>query len=170
MEILVRRTGTKRIVECANDRLWGTGIPLVHPDSLNSDRWITPGIMGKILEDIRLEFCSHYPPLLNSMSNSPVFHHTNTSMGVPRQLIPPITSSSSVMNKNPTNPTNLRPNMFCSNKSNSVAVMTGSLSMDVVEDQPHKGPSASDPCLQAEISTADETSRQQSDSERDKEF
>ena len=91
-------------------------------------------------------------------------------MGVPRQPIPPITSSSSVTNKSPTNPTNLRPNMFYSNKSNSVAVMPGSLSMDVVEDQPHKGPSASDPCLQAEISTADETSRQQSDSERDKEF
>ena len=159
-----------QIMGCNNDRLWGTGIPLAHPDSLNSDRWITPGIMGKILEDIRLEFCSHYPPLLNSMSNSPVFHHTNTSMGEPKQLIPPITSSISVMNKNPTNLMNLRPNMFCSNKSNSVAVMTGSLSMDVAEDQPHKGPSASDPCLQPEISTADETSRQQSNSERDKEF
>ena len=124
--------------------------------------------MGKILEDIRLEFCSHYPPLLNSMSNSPVFHHTNTSMGIPRQLIPPTTSSSSVTNNNPTNPMNLRPNIFCSNKSNSVAVMAGSLSMDVVEDQPHEGPPTSDPCLQLEISTADETNRQQSDSERDK--
>ena len=60
--------------------------------------------------------------------------------------------------------------MFCSNKSNSVAVMIGSLSMDVAEDQPHEGPSASDPSLHPEISTADETSRQQSDSERDKEF
>ena len=48
--------------------------------------------------------------------------------------------------------------------------MTGSLSMDVVEEQPHEGPSTSDPCLQSEISTADETSQQQSDSERDKEF
>ena len=42
--------------------------------------------------------------------------------------------------------------------------------MDVVEDQTHEGPSDSDPCLQSEISTADEMSRQQSDSERDKEF
>ena len=91
-------------------------------------------------------------------------------MGVPRQLIPPVTSSSSVMNKNPTNPTNLRPSMVCSNKSNSVAVMIGSSSMDVVEDQPHKGPSTSDPRLQSEIPTADERSQQQSDSERDKEF
>ena len=60
--------------------------------------------------------------------------------------------------------------MFCSNKSNLVGVMTGSSSMDVVEDQPHEGPSASDPRLQSEIPTADETSQQQSDSERDKEF
>ena len=48
--------------------------------------------------------------------------------------------------------------------------MTGSLSMDVVEDQPHEGPSASDPRLQSKIPTADETSQQQSESERDKEF
>ena len=60
--------------------------------------------------------------------------------------------------------------MYCNNKSNSVAVMTGSSSMDVVEDQPHEGPSTSDPRLQSEISAADETSQQQSDSERDKEF
>ena len=60
--------------------------------------------------------------------------------------------------------------MFCSNKSNSLAVMTGSSLMDVVEDQPHEGPSTSDPRLESEIRTADETSQQQSDSERDKEF
>ena len=170
MEILVRRTGTKCIVECANDRLWGTGIPLAHPDSLDSDRWITPGIMGKILEEIRLEFCSHYPPLPNSISNSLVFHHTNTSIGVPRQLIPPVTSSSSTTNKNPTNPTNLRPSMFCGNKSNPVAAMTGPSSMDVVEDQSHEGPSASESCLHSEIPIVDETSQQQPESERDKEF
>ena len=170
MEILVWRTGTKRIVECANDRLWGMGIPLAHPDSLDSDRWITPGIMGKILEEIRLEFCSHYPPLPNSISNSLVFHHTKTSKGVSTQLIPPITSSSSTTNKNPTNPTNLRPSMFCGNKSNPVAAMTGPSSMDVVEDQPHEGPSASESGLHSEIPIVDETSQQQSESERDKEF
>ena len=170
MEILVWKTGTKCIVECANDRLWGMGIPLAHPDSLDSDRWITPGIMGKILEEIRLEFCSHYPPLPNSISNSLVFHHTNTSIGVPRQLIPPATSSSSTTNKNPTNPTNLRPSMFCGNKSNPVVAMTGPSSMDVVEDQSHEGPSASESRLHSEIPIVDETSQQQPESERDKEF
>ena len=160
MEILVQRTGTKRIVECANDRLWGTGTPLAHPDSLNSDRWITPGIMGKILEEIRLEFCSHYPPLPNFVLNPLVFHHINTSIGVPMQLIPLITSSSSTTNNNPTSPTNLRPSMFCSNKSNPVAAITGSSSMDVIEDQPHEGPSASESRLYSETSIVDETSQQ----------
>ena len=62
LEILVKRTGSKRIIECAKDRLWGTGIPLSQDDCLDSDRWITPGIMGKILEDIRMEFSNHFGP------------------------------------------------------------------------------------------------------------
>ena len=60
LEILVKRTGTMRIVECSKDRLWGTGIPLTQDDCLDSDRWISPGIMGKILEDIRMEFYNQF--------------------------------------------------------------------------------------------------------------
>ena len=56
LDILVKHTGTMRIVECSKDRLWGTGIPLTQDDCLDCDRWISPGIMGKILEDIRTEF------------------------------------------------------------------------------------------------------------------
>ena len=56
LEILVKCTGTMRIVECSKDRLWGTGIPLTQDNCLDCDRWISPGIMGKILEDIRMEF------------------------------------------------------------------------------------------------------------------
>ena len=62
LEILVKHTGTKRIVECAKDRLWGTGTPLSQEDCLDSDRWITPGIMGKILEEIRMEFSTQFGP------------------------------------------------------------------------------------------------------------
>ena len=68
MEILVKRTGNKRIVECAKDRLWGTGVPLAQEDCLNSDRWITPGIMGKLLEDIRMEFSTQYSHALSGNS------------------------------------------------------------------------------------------------------
>ena len=60
MEILVKRTGTMRIVECSKDRLWGTGIPLTQDECLNPDRWISPGIMSKILEEIRAEFRNQF--------------------------------------------------------------------------------------------------------------
>ena len=60
LEILVKRTGTMRIVECSKDRLWGTGIPLTQDNCLDCDRWISPGIMGEILEDIRAEFYNQF--------------------------------------------------------------------------------------------------------------
>ena len=40
-------------MECANDRLWGTGVNLNHDDCLKPEKWISPGILGKILEEIR---------------------------------------------------------------------------------------------------------------------
>ena len=104
METLVRHTGSKRIVECTKDRLWGTGTALAHPDCLNSDRWITSGIMGKILEDIRLEFCSHYPAPAPVTGVTPVtFHHSSTLMGVPGSQLGVITNPE---------PHNLRLSMF----------------------------------------------------------
>ena len=42
------------------DRLWGTGVPLTQNDCLNRDNWISPGIMGKILEDIHMEFHNNF--------------------------------------------------------------------------------------------------------------
>ena len=53
MDTLIEKTGSKKIVECANDRLWGTGVNLNRDDCLNSEKWIIPGILGKILEGIR---------------------------------------------------------------------------------------------------------------------
>ena len=55
MDILIRKTGLKTIVECASDRLWGTGIPLHDPLCLDCQKWVTQGIMGQILEGIRNE-------------------------------------------------------------------------------------------------------------------
>ena len=55
MDTLISKTGSKTIVECAADRLWGTGIPLNDPTCLDPQKWITQGIMGQILEDIRSE-------------------------------------------------------------------------------------------------------------------
>ena len=92
LEILVKRTGTKRIVECSKDRLWGTGIPLAQVDCLDSDQWITPGIIGKILEDIRMEFYNQFNldhhPLIGVQCNSPV-----PSGSTPSQLSQNLSSS-----------------------------------------------------------------------------
>ena len=55
MDTLISKTGSKTIVECAADRLWGTGIPLNDPTCLDPQKWITQWIMGQILEDIRSE-------------------------------------------------------------------------------------------------------------------
>ena len=53
MDILIRKTGNKRIVECASDRLWATGIPLSDLNCLDKTKWISQGILGQMLESIR---------------------------------------------------------------------------------------------------------------------
>ena len=44
MDTLINKTGTKRIVECASDRLWGTGMPLNDPACLDHTKWISQRI------------------------------------------------------------------------------------------------------------------------------
>ena len=99
--ILVKRTGSMRIVECSKDRLWGTGVPLTHNDCLNRDNWIFPGIMGKILEDIRMEFGNQFPEqhslngVQSSLQNPPVPipcqalpSHSNIGLSIPSSSSP----------------------------------------------------------------------------------
>ena len=76
LEILVKCTGTMRIVEYSKDRLWGTGIPLTQDDC-------------KILEDIHMEFYNQFnsehhslngvqrnPPDPPELSLAKQFNHT----------------------------------------------------------------------------------------------
>ena len=46
-------TGSKKLVECCNDILWGNGIPLYDEECLNRSKWTSQGILGEILENIR---------------------------------------------------------------------------------------------------------------------
>ena len=48
-------TGNKSLVEACYEKLWGTGIPLHHPDCLNWDKWYNKGIMSEMLDEIRAE-------------------------------------------------------------------------------------------------------------------
>ena len=48
-------TGDKTLVESCYEKLWGTGIPLHHPDCLNKDKWSNRGIMSEMLSEIQEE-------------------------------------------------------------------------------------------------------------------
>ena len=56
MDVLVNRTGNKKIVEYARDHLWELGVPLGTTDCLDQLKWISQGILGPILEEIRDNF------------------------------------------------------------------------------------------------------------------
>ena len=61
--ILCEKTGEKTIVESANDRVWGTGMTLGNPECLNRDRWVSQGILGELLEEVRAQQ-HHRAPVL----------------------------------------------------------------------------------------------------------
>ena len=98
MDTLIRKTGSKTIVECASDRLWGNGIPLNDPTCLDPQKWTTQGIMGQILEGIRSEAMTRYHdpqrqyptasaspwPTLTSNGNIP---HSNCGIAAASPLI-----------------------------------------------------------------------------------
>ena len=50
---LLRSTGSKKLVECCNDKDWGTGVPLFKLNALKSSDWHSQGLLGEILETIR---------------------------------------------------------------------------------------------------------------------
>ena len=54
MESLLN-TGDKIIVECAKDKVWGTGWPLASEHCLDQVRWHSQGILGEILCEIRAD-------------------------------------------------------------------------------------------------------------------
>ena len=48
-------TKDKTLAEYMPDKLWGTGIPLHHQDTLNSNKWTGERLLGKLLEECRNE-------------------------------------------------------------------------------------------------------------------
>ena len=84
MDILLRKTVSKRIVESASDHLWGTGIPLGDPTCLDPTKWISQGIMGQILECIRGEVNQS----MHSLYQKPPPPIPNICEQLPQRLIP----------------------------------------------------------------------------------
>ena len=48
-------TGTRTIVECSVDKLWGTGIPIHVKNCLDPRTWTSQGLLGELLTRIRAE-------------------------------------------------------------------------------------------------------------------
>ena len=84
MDILIRKTGNKRIVECASDWLWATGILLTDPNCLDDTKWIGRGILGQMLESIRNDSLN-----CHRVSMSILYHHpANPSHSSSQPLLP----------------------------------------------------------------------------------
>ena len=84
-DILINKTGNKTLVECANDRLWANGIPLYSDTFLNQERWISQGLLGKLLEEVRSELTPqlgdnhpNFPTILPPTINVPPADQTTS--------------------------------------------------------------------------------------------
>ena len=49
----LKNTGSKTILECCYDDVWGNGIPLSHTDCINPKKFKRQGILGSMLEQVR---------------------------------------------------------------------------------------------------------------------
>ena len=64
-------------MESANDRVWGTGMTLGNPECLNHDRWVSQGILGELLEEVRAQ---QYHQTQQPVSAPPITTGYNQSM------------------------------------------------------------------------------------------
>ena len=60
----LKNTGSKTLLECSYDDIWGNGIPLSNPNCINPAKYKHQGILGSMLEQVR----DH---LLNSANTDP---------------------------------------------------------------------------------------------------
>ena len=125
MQTLIEKTSNKTIVECANDRLWGNGKALSEESCLNRDVWITQGILGQILENVRAEFSSSQssiptvplppdssmrylrppPPTTYNYNSNPLHTMTTTPAVFRPTQIPPAVTGSYVLSSHAANST-----------------------------------------------------------------
>ena len=88
LETLTQKTGNKTLLECANDMLWANGVPLYSDTCLNRDKWISQGLLGCLLEEIRTELSpcviqtSARDTLPKVVSETPSVEATNTNVSV----------------------------------------------------------------------------------------
>ena len=95
MDCLMLKTGSKRIVECATDRLWATGVPPNDPTCLDETKWMSPGILGQMLESIRTEQALCLTSAHTYQQQGTI--HSNTALPPPTSTVtslpPPLSDS-----------------------------------------------------------------------------
>ena len=108
LQILVEKTSNKRIVESANDQLWGTGVPLAREGCLNKERWITPGILGELLMEVR-ENQTMFPQTIPVKSYPTTHTAAKTLIGVANTPLLGVTPSDTPATSDMRLPTNTPP-------------------------------------------------------------
>ena len=108
LQILFEKTTSKKIVESANDRLWGTGVPLAREGCLNKEMWITPGILGELLMEIR-ENQTMFPLSIPVKSYPPPHAAEKTLIGVTNMPLLGVTPSNTPVTTDVRSPTTMPP-------------------------------------------------------------
>ena len=93
-QLLLNKTKGKRISECTKDSVWGCGMSIHNDDCLDTTKWISQGIMGKLLEEIRSELAgpdsTPLPPLPDFKNKKPT--EKQESLAEPHGTTSPIST------------------------------------------------------------------------------
>ena len=74
----LKATGSKTLLECCYDKVWGNGYPLSDPNCIDPDTYESQGILGEMLEEIR-SILAITPENITSMtSGQPHVLHVQT--------------------------------------------------------------------------------------------
>ena len=92
--LLLNKTKGKRIAECSKDTVWGCGMSIHNENCLDTTKWISQGIMGSVLEEIRKELAgpeiTPLPPLPDFKNTKPKKkHQTSASPNITSSLLSP---------------------------------------------------------------------------------
>ena len=100
-DTLLYKTGNKKIIECASDRLWGNGMPLGNPACLDSTKLISQGILGQMLECIHSEVTQPRANLIINRRSPHLPHslHSNNALPCLRQNQPTVLAPLSPVNQ-----------------------------------------------------------------------
>ena len=78
----LKNTGSKTLLECCYNDVWGNSIPLSNPDCINPSEYKSQGILGSMLEQVRESLLNPIENCTKDTSNrqNPTSSQLNDSM------------------------------------------------------------------------------------------